>query len=106
MSDDGGTAMRMLMTVQMDTEASTRAIHDGSLGQLVDSTMERITPEAVYFATRDGVRTMYVVFDLDEPVRMIEIAEPLFAGLQARIDFTPALTPDDVRQGIEPIAKR
>ena len=98
--------MRMFMTVQMDTEASNRAIHDGTLGQLVDSTMERVAPEAVYFITRDGLRTMCVVFDLTEPTRMIDIAEPLFYGLNAKIDFTPAMTPDDVRQGIGRIAER
>ncbi|GAA1856845.1 hypothetical protein [Asanoa iriomotensis] len=92
--------MRMLMTVQMDTEAANRAIQDGSLAQLMDSTVERFKPESIYFSTFAGRRTMYVVFDLDEPARMIEIAEPLFMGLKAKIDFAPAMSPDDVRQGV------
>ncbi|GIF46501.1 hypothetical protein DFJ67_8356 [Asanoa ferruginea] len=92
--------MRMLMTVQMDTEATTRAIHDGTMSTLVESTMERFRPEAVYFSTHHGNRTIYIVFDLDAEVRMIEIAEPFFSGLNAKIDFAPAMTPDDVRQGL------
>jgi len=98
--------MRMVMTMQMDTEAANGAIQDGSMAKMMDSTMERFSPEAVYYTTRDGVRTVYVFFDLDEPARMIEIAEPLFEGLKAKIDFAPAMTPDDVRQGISRLPKR
>ncbi|MEV4624055.1 hypothetical protein AB0J74_35755 [Asanoa sp. NPDC049573] len=98
--------MRMVMTMQMDTEAANSAIEDGKLGKMIDAMMERFEPEAVYFTTRDGMRTAYVFFDLAEPSRMIEMAEPLFSGLKARIDFAPAMTPDDVRQGISRLSKK
>jgi hypothetical protein len=97
--------MRMVMTMQMDTEAANAAIANGSLAKLMDSTVERFRPEAVYYTTRDGKRTVYVFFDLTEPSRMMEIAEPLFAGLKAKIDFAPAMTPDDVRQGMSRLSK-
>jgi hypothetical protein len=98
--------MRMVMTMQMDTEAASRAIQDGRMGKVMDSMMERFRPEAVYYTTRDGMRTAYVFFDLDEPARMIEMAEPLFESLKAKIDFAPAMTADDVRQGIGRLPKR
>jgi hypothetical protein len=97
--------MRMVMTMQMDTEAANAAIANGSLAKLMDSTVERFRPEAVYYTTRDGKRTVYVFFDLTEPSRMMEIAEPLFTGLKAKIDFAPAMTPDDVRQGMSRLSK-
>jgi hypothetical protein len=92
--------MRMLMTVQMETEATNRAIQDGSLSTLMDSTMERFNAEAAYFTTRDGQRTVYIFFDFAEAPQMIEMAEPLFTGLNAKIDFAPVMTPDDVREGL------
>ncbi|MEV4534773.1 DUF3303 family protein [Asanoa sp. NPDC049518] len=98
--------MRMVMTMQMDTEAANDAIADGSMATVMDSTMDRFNPEAVYFTTRDGLRTMYMFFELDEPARMIDVAEPFFAGLKARIDFAPAMTADDVRQGLSRLSKR
>jgi hypothetical protein len=97
--------MRMVMTMQMDTEAANAAIANGSLAKLMDSTVERFRPEAVYYTTRDGKRTVHVFFDLTEPSRMMEIAEPLFTGLKAKIDFAPAMTPDDVRQGMSRLSK-
>jgi hypothetical protein len=92
--------MRMLMTVQMEIDAGNRAIKDGTLAKLMDSTVERFRPESVYFATRAGERIIYIVFDLDEEVKMIAIAEPFFSGLNAKVDMTPAMTLDDVRHGL------
>ena len=53
--------MRMMMKVQMDTEAASRAIADGSLPQVMGETLRRLNPEAAYFAvdlvTRDQVES-------------------------------------------------
>jgi len=92
--------MRMLMTVQMETEAASRSMQDGSLPKLMESTLEQLHPEAAYFSTHEGLRTAYIVFDLQDPARMVEVAEPLFAGLNAKIDLTPAMKPEDLREGM------
>ena len=92
--------MRVLMTVQMDTEASSRAIKDGSLPKVMESTLSQLHPEAAYFTTHDGYRTAYIVFDLQEPAQMPQIAEPLFSGLNARIFWSPVMNADDLREGI------
>jgi len=49
--------MRMMMKLQMDTAAGSRAIADGSLPKLMQETMGRLQPEAAYFGPDDGVRT-------------------------------------------------
>ncbi|HTF07418.1 MAG TPA: hypothetical protein VK659_04515 [Asanoa sp.] len=90
----------------METEATNRAIQDGSLSQLLDSTMERFHAEAAYFSTLNGIRTVYIIFDLDEASRIIEIAEPLFTGLKAKIDLAPVMTADDVREGLSRLPRK
>lgn len=92
--------MLMLMTVQMDTEAANRGIKDGSLPKLMDSAMEQLHTAAAYFTTRDGQRTAYMVFDLTEPAQMVQVAEPLFMGLNAKIDLAPVMKPEDLREGL------
>jgi hypothetical protein len=92
--------MRMLMTVQMDTEAASRGIQDGSLPKLMESTLEQLHAEAAYFTTRDGQRTAHIYFDLDDPAQMVQIAEPLFMGLKAKIDLAPVMKPEDLREGL------
>ncbi len=92
--------MRTLLTVEMETEASNRAIKDGSLPKLMESALEQLHPEATYFATRDGKRTAYIVFDLHEPADMPQLAEPFFMGLNAKITMVPVMTREDLQEGL------
>jgi hypothetical protein len=97
--------MRTLMTVQMDTEAGNRAIRDGSWERVMGGMIEQLAPEAMYFTARDGKRTGYIVFDLKDPSDIPSIAEPFFMSVNASIDLSPVMTPDDVRAGLEKAAK-
>lgn len=92
--------MRMLMTIQMDAEASSVAVRDGRLSKLMESALSQLHPEAAYFTTHEGDRTAYIVFDLQEPAQMPMIAEPFFNALKAKIDWSPVMNADDLREGI------
>jgi len=92
--------MRMLMTVEMDTEASNRSIKDGSMPTMMESAMQRLRPEAAYFTTHEGHRTAYIVLDITEPAQMVQMAEPFFAGLNAKVDWSPVMTAEDLREGL------
>jgi hypothetical protein len=98
--------MRMLMTVEMDTEASNRAVKDGSLPKLMESVLEQLHPEAAYFTTHEGHRTAYMVFDLQETSQMVQIAEPIFGGLNAKIDWSPAMNPQELQDGLSRLPQR
>jgi hypothetical protein len=93
--------MRMLLRVQMDTESANRAIRDGSFAQTMDRVMSELHPEAAYFTAQDGKRTGYIVFDLKEPSDIPSIAEPFFMGVNADIEMSPCMTPEDVAVGLE-----
>jgi hypothetical protein len=93
--------MRMLLTVQFDTEAGNRGIRDGSFPQTLERALQELHPEAAYFTARDGKRTGYIVFDLKEPSDIPSVAEPLFMGFNASIELTPVMTPQDVQIGME-----
>jgi hypothetical protein len=92
--------MRTLMTVQMDTEAGNRAIKDGSLPKAMESTLEQLHAEAAYFATRDGQRTAYIVFGLQDAAQIPQVAEPLFSVVNAKIDPAPVMNADDLQEGL------
>ncbi len=92
--------MRMMMKVQMDAEAGSRAIADGSLPQLMGETLGKLRPEAAYFGPEDGVRTAFIVFDLDDPSQLPPISEPLFSGLKATIKMFPVMDQEDLQKGL------
>ncbi len=96
--------MRMMMKVQMDTEAGSKAIADGSMPQLMQEMMERLQAESAYFGPDDGVRTAFIVFDLKDPSQIPAISEPLFSKAKANIRMFPVMNREDLQKGLQQIA--
>jgi hypothetical protein len=92
--------MRMMMKVQMDTEAGSRAIADGSMPQLLQETLGRLQPEAAYFGPENGIRTAFIVFDLQDPSELPSLSEPLFSAVKANIQMFPVMDREDLQKGM------
>ncbi len=93
--------MRTLVKVTLDVAASNKAIRDGSLSAIIQSTMERLRPEASYFHTVDGCRACFMVFDLKDASEIPTIAEPFFTELNAKVEFCPVMNADDLQKGLK-----
>ncbi|MFC8830301.1 hypothetical protein ACFT9I_33800 [Streptomyces sp. NPDC057137] len=92
--------MRVLLTVQMDTEKANKAIADRTLPNTLKSVFDRIKPESVYFGSQEGMRTAYVVFDLKDASDIPSVAEPFFQDLGAEVSFQPVMSLDDIQTGL------
>ena len=97
--------MRMLLRVQMDTEAANPLVADGSLQKSMMEAFEQLKPEAAYFTHEDGCRSAYIVFDMKDPSQMPAITEPLFQGPRAKISFAPVMNLEDLQKGLAEVAK-
>jgi hypothetical protein len=95
-----GDAMRLMMTVQIPTEAGNAAIKDGSLPQIVGSALEALKAEAAYFTSMDGMRTGLIFFEMADSSEIPPAAEPFFQGLGAKITFSPVMNADEMRAGV------
>jgi hypothetical protein len=93
--------MRTLMKIQIDTAAGSRAIADGSLPQLMQQTLGSLRPEAAYFGPENGVRTAFIVFDMQDPSQLPSITEPLFSKLNARVEVFPVMNQEDLQKGLQ-----
>jgi len=93
--------MRTLLRVTLDVVASNKAIMDGSLPAIMQSTIERLRPEASYFHTVDGCRACFMVFDLKDASEIPAISEPFFTQLNAKVDFCPVMNADDLQKGLK-----
>lgn len=89
----------------MDVNAANKGIQDGSLPQLLQSTMDKLKPEAAYFHAFDGQRSCMMVFDLKDPSEIPSIAEPFFMKLQAKVDLCPVMNAEDLKKGLTMIEK-
>jgi hypothetical protein len=92
--------MRMLMKVQIPTESGNDAIKDGSLPQIVGSTLEALKAEAAYFTAEDGMRTALIFFEMSDSSEIPSAAEPLFIGMGARITFAPVMNAQEMQAGV------
>jgi hypothetical protein len=92
--------MRMLMTVQIPTEAGNAAIKDGSLPQIVGSALEALKAEAAYFTASDGMRTGLIFFEMEDSSDIPSAAEPFFLGFGAKITLSPVMNADEMRAGV------
>lgn len=93
--------MRMMMKVVLDTKAANKAIKDGTMGKLIGAAVERLKPEAAFFATDEsGHRCSYFVFDMKEPSQLPVIVEPFYMELEAHVHIAPCMSGEDLQKGL------
>jgi hypothetical protein len=92
--------MRVMARISIPVEAGNKAIRDGSLPKVMQQFTEQWTPEAAYFTTFDGRRTAFFVFDLPDPSAIPPVAEPFFMELNAEVQFSPVMDPNDLQKGL------
>ncbi len=73
--------------------------------ELIQGTIERLRPEATYFGPEGGVRTAFIIFDLEDPSQIPSIAEPLFSKLNASVEMFPVMDRDDLQKGLGQIGE-
>jgi hypothetical protein len=92
--------VRMLMKVSIPVGKGSQTIADGSLPRVIQETIGRLQPEAVYFLPENGRRTALFFFDQRDSSQLPAITEPLFMNLDAEIELTPVMNPDDLMRGL------
>jgi len=92
--------MRMMLKVNMATEAANELARQGKLGSTIESILADLKPEAAYFTDDDGERTGFIFFDLADSSAVPGVAEPWFLALNARLSFRPAMNPADLGRAL------
>ena len=92
--------MRMLLRVEMGLEATNELNRTGAADALNRRLMDTTKPEAAYFATANGRRTGYLVFDMVDSAQIPVIAEPLFQRMGATVEFIPVMNADELQRGL------
>jgi hypothetical protein len=93
--------MRVMLKSQLDCEAGNLAINDGSINTVFEKVFAICRPEATYFLTEQGKRTVYAIFDMQSLDQIPALAEPLFQGLGATVDFMPVMNQAELGKGLQ-----
>lgn len=97
--------MRFLVRATIGNESGNALVRGGKVGKVIDDILGEIKPEAVYFTAEGGHRTLYLVVNVDGSHQVPAIAEPLWLGLGASVEFIPAMTKDDFAKAAPSIEK-
>jgi len=92
--------MLTMLRWTVPAEAGNAAVDDGSMGTVIEAVMAKTKPEAAYFLAEHGDRAGIIFFDLKEPTDIPRIAEILFRGLHASVEFVPVMNADDLKKAL------
>lgn len=95
--------MRMMLRWTVPAQSGNEAIRNGAITKTIETLTEQLKPEAAYFFAENGMRAGMMVFDMTDPAQIPLIAEPLFHGLEADVEFIPVMNGDDLRRALEKI---
>jgi len=96
--------MRMMLRAVMDTPSGNAVIQDGSIAGVIERLVEQLHPEATYFASEDGRRACFMVFDMTDSAQLPVISEPMFQAANAQVTVTPCMDLEDLRRGLGQLA--
>ncbi|MGW7313387.1 hypothetical protein [Streptomyces sp. NPDC054854] len=92
--------MRVMLRAHMDTTATNEGIKTGSLPRAIKKLMDTVEPEAAYFGLHEGVRSCWMVFDLQDSAMVPALVEDLFLQFNAEVEVAPVMNAEDLAKGL------
>ncbi|WP_231626973.1 DUF3303 family protein [Streptomyces apocyni] len=92
--------MRMMLRATMDTQKANELVKRGEVADILKSVIDRLNPEATYFAGNQGRRSCVLVFDMEDSAQLPAICEPLFQHMGADITIEPCMNLEDLQRGL------
>ena len=96
--------MQFLVKVSFPVEAGNAAAKKDGF-KVIQTILEQQKPEAAYFIAGGGQRTGILIIDIKDASDIPRIAEPWLLALNASIEATPAMVPEDLQKAAPAIER-
>ena len=97
--------MRTMIRFTIPVDTGNKAVQDGTLPKTMAGMMERLKPESAYFYADRGIRAGIMIVDFKDVSDIPAIAEPLFMGLSAAVEFIPVMNADELKKGLSKVTQ-
>jgi hypothetical protein len=91
----------MMLRWTVPVDKGNEMVEDGSMAAVLEAVMAKTKPEAAYFLAEGGERAGMLFFDMKEPADIPRIAEILFQGAEAAVEFIPVMNADDLKKALD-----
>jgi len=97
--------MRFFVRAAVPTLGGNRVIIAGKLGPTIEEIVNQLKPEAIFFRAIDkgptaGMKSVGMLLDLESASQIKSVVEPLFAGLEAKLDYEQVMSRDELMQAL------
>jgi hypothetical protein len=92
--------MRFLIHARIPTEDGNKMIQDPNFLKKLETYINKVKAEATYFFEANGNRIAAFMVDIQSTDQIPVLAEPLFSGMGAHVEFHPVMSLDDLKKGI------
>jgi hypothetical protein len=93
-------SMRFVIRARIPTEAGNKMVKDPNFLKNLEEYMNKAKPEASYFFEANGERVMVFITEIQTNDQIPALAEPLFQGMGANVEFHPVMSFDDLKKAI------
>ncbi len=97
--------MRFLLRFTIPIDQGNDLIRDPKFGEIFQGMLADLKPEAVYLTLVDGGRGGYMIVNMDDASQLPALVEPLFLALDADVEVTPVMVPQDLVKGMPAVAE-
>ena len=99
--------MRLLFKITFPVEPFNALARSGAVGQKIGAILEATKPESIYFTGNYAGRGAIAVYNADDGSQIPALAEPWFLALNAQIEYSVAITPDELgRSNLDELVKK
>jgi hypothetical protein len=92
--------MRFLIHARIPTEDENKMVQDPNFLRKIETYINKVKAEATYFFEANGNRVAAFIVDIQSADQIPLLAEPLFSGMGAHVEFHPVMSLDDLKKGI------
>ena len=92
--------MRFLIIAKIPTEDGNKMVQDPNLLEKLEKYINKVKAEATYFFEANGNRVASFIVEIESADQIPVLAEPLFSGMGAHVEFHPVMSFDDLKKGM------
>ena len=92
--------MRFLILAKIPTEDGNKMVQDPNLLEKLEKYINKVKAEATYFFEANGNRVTSFIVEIESADQIPVLAEPLFSGMGANVEFHPVMSFDDLKKGM------